>query len=599
MRKKKANVTGIKTTYQTVADFLGRTPKWIQNFLALWIPLLLLLNLQPLSDWIRDKNLVSLPDLFLPLILYSVTSIIFATIFYWFFLRNRFLALALAIGTYFAVSQRVYLKMHSVWNFLRSSSFVSKIFNSLESSYLFIYAFLFIFILYFLFRLIDGLTRSHRWNLDVFYRGVVIAISVAFSIQLVGVLRVINTEIKSYRPARIVSNNPNSKPKNKPDIYYLVLDRYTNRNSLKEYFNYNNSDFTTFLTENGFSVNPDAYSNYPSTASSIASTLKADYHNDLSKKFQIATSEPYFNSIYYAPVIKALKKQGYSYYHIGSWYDATTKAPLADRYFMLGNQLTILGHNFTITNFPLKELKSTLFWRIALRGIKIGKFTVLSFNDASHYDWEKYKIEKLKEITDDSSGPKFVFAHILVPHNPYVFNTDGSASPYTEVSNRGKPIKQKYTDQVQYINGQMKELINTIKQKSENQAVIIIQADEGPYPSQFKISPEGTMEASEEPCREEAISKWTAEDIKLKWGILAAYYLPEVKSEDLSAGGNSVNIFRLVFNTYFNYGLPYLPNCHFTVSGKGEKGSYDFLEISDKLTGSKNPDCPDNGIFNN
>lgn len=43
-------------------------------------------------------------------------------------------------------------------------------------------------------------------------------------------------------------------PPNSPDIYYILMDSYTSAESLRSYWNYDNSEFINFLTSHGFQV---------------------------------------------------------------------------------------------------------------------------------------------------------------------------------------------------------------------------------------------------------------------------------------------------------------------------------------------------------
>ncbi len=42
------------------------------------------------------------------------------------------------------------------------------------------------------------------------------------------------------------------KTGDKPDIYYLIFDRYSGAPALKEYLDFDNSDFTDYLKNRGF-----------------------------------------------------------------------------------------------------------------------------------------------------------------------------------------------------------------------------------------------------------------------------------------------------------------------------------------------------------
>ena len=69
------------------------------------------------------------------------------------------------------------------------------------------------------------------------------------------------------------STNPNEFP----DVYYIILDAYAGPESLETLSDYDNSDFLNFLTEKGFYISSNSFSNYPTTKLSIPSTLNMKY----------------------------------------------------------------------------------------------------------------------------------------------------------------------------------------------------------------------------------------------------------------------------------------------------------------------------------
>lgn len=577
----------LKSCYSTIASFFHRkTPKFLQNYLALWAPLSIFLSLEPLANWIQDKSQIT--DLILPLGVCLVSGALLSAIFYRAFTKNRLLALLFAIGANYAIINRVDIKKQLVWNFSKSTRFFSWIIDTLGLTLnLIILVLLSSILLYFLFIKAEQFIKSRKWDLNILFRGAVIAIIVAFGIQAYTVVNIaiIKWPQYFYRPSATINGETLTKTDNKPDIYYIVPDRYTNQTVLKEHFNFDNSNFTNFLRDNGFSINPNAYSNYPDTITSISSTLKANYHDDLTKEFSPivrSTNATYFNTIHYSPVIQELKKIGYSYYHLGTFYNLDNQAPLADHFFSLENQLTIFNHTISLNDFPNKQFTRSIYADIARYSLKIGNFTIFSFRDSIQPDFVRYKLSKLQEITSEPAGSKFVFAHFLVPHDPYFFNPDGSLSDHPLIDNAGKPVKQKYTGQIEFINSQIEKLVIKIKQQTNNQAIIIIQSDEGDYTSHFVDDPSDSVTADNSTDN-------TLLGLKLKYGVMAAYYIPEAKLQDIKVGGNNVNIFRLVLNTYFGANLPYLPQCSYVFQ---PKSIYRYTDITEQLTGSENPDCP-------
>ena len=98
--------------------------------------------------------------------------------------------------------------------------------------------------------------------------------------------------------------------------------------------------------------------------------------------------------------------------------------------------------------------------------------------------------------------------------------------------------------------------------------MIILQADEGPYPSRFARDPE----------RFDWLEEATPEEILQKHGILNAMHLPGIDPE--AAGVHDrmspVNTFRIVFNEYFGADLPLLPDRVYLTPNYARM--YDFTE---------------------
>jgi len=61
-----------------------------------------------------------------------------------------------------------------------------------------------------------------------------------------------------------------------PDIYYIILDRYASASTLKDVYDYDNSEFLDYLSNKGFYVANESISNYIKTPSSLASSLNME-----------------------------------------------------------------------------------------------------------------------------------------------------------------------------------------------------------------------------------------------------------------------------------------------------------------------------------
>ena len=70
----------------------------------------------------------------------------------------------------------------------------------------------------------------------------------------------------------------------KPDIYLLIFDEYAGNISLKNNFQYDNTDFLKKLESAGFYVPKISYANYPNTGLSVPSTLNMNYLDFLTEE---------------------------------------------------------------------------------------------------------------------------------------------------------------------------------------------------------------------------------------------------------------------------------------------------------------------------
>jgi hypothetical protein len=138
-----------------------------------------------------------------------------------------------------------------------------------------------------------------------------------------------------------------------------------------------------------------------------------------------------------------------------------------------------------------------------------------------------FDLEKLQEIPL-LPGPKFVFAHLVIPHQPFVFGPNGELSVIPERVNKGNTYytihdyELGYVNQAKFISDRISQVVKSIIENSSIPPVIIIQGDHGPSHS----------------------------DESTRMGILNAYYVPDAQPA-LYSNITPVNSFRMLFNTYF------------------------------------------------
>ncbi len=332
-------------------------------------------------------------------------------------------------------------------------------------------------------------------------------------------------------------------PADAPDIYYIVFDRYGGRDTLREQFGFDNSPFLDWLGSKGFYV-ANSRGNYTSTLWSLASSLNMDYLDRLGEQVRVPSdTTPLRDAIRNQAVARFLQDRGYRYVHIGSWWGPTSKSPLAD---------------VNVRMKSLSEFSSVLYETTVLDPIGKAVNKKLSFRHRE-YKRVRFQFDQLA-ASRDTRGPKFVFAHLLSPHEPFVFERDGRFVEETVFA--GRTTAESYLEQLRYINTRIQRLVEHL-QGGPRDSVIILQSDEGPY---------------EVP---ESLANASAEVLRRKFPILNAYYLPGIEDPGLYPTITPVNSFRKVFNLYFDAGLPMLPDRSFAWQDKDHR--YTFVEVTDQV----------------
>jgi hypothetical protein len=340
-------------------------------------------------------------------------------------------------------------------------------------------------------------------------------------------------------------------PAKLPDIYYIILDRYGSPRTLHDVYGFDNTAFLSFLTDTGFYIASASNANYPATQLSLASSLNMQYINYLVGNQESNNMSPVFKVLEDYSVWHLLKRNGYTYIHFGSWSGPTAKNRYADV-------------NINYFKLPLTEFQRALYHTTML--YPIGRTFIF---DERKEQWDRtlYQLDELAKIPDIKE-PTFVFAHFLVPHDPYVFSSDGRFITSAEDTTRSR--NEAYIAQIVFINNKFRELIPNILARSEVPPVIIIQSDEGPYPRRYDLY--------------ESSFNWeqaTEEELRQKMGILNAYYLPDKDKSALYPSITPVNSFRIVFNLYFNSELELLPDRSYIFGDS--KHPLKFNDVTEKI----------------
>ena len=339
------------------------------------------------------------------------------------------------------------------------------------------------------------------------------------------------------------------------DIYYIVLDRYASTDILKSVYRYDNSEFIDSLKGMGFYVASESNANYPRTSLSLASSLNMKYINYLCDIVGENSNDakPLCQLLSNNKLGCIMKSLGYKYIHLGSYHVLTKYCEIAD----------VNLNKFMIPEFTMTFYKTTILYPIGEKLNLFGEYMSPRSNIL-------YIFKKLTSISDIQE-PVFVFAHIMLPHLPYIFNRDGN--PLTYNQRNMKSINEMYVDQLIYTNKKVMGLIDTLLMKSALKPILVLQSDEGPFPSWYQ-------EVNDR-YKEFKYRQVSSEELRQKMGILNAYYLPDIDTSVLSPSITPVNSFRVILNHYFNAQLPLLPDKNYAI--EDEDHPYRMFDVTDRL----------------
>ena len=309
-----------------------------------------------------------------------------------------------------------------------------------------------------------------------------------------------------------------------PDIYYIMPEDYGRADQLQKWAQIDTSEFQQFLKDKGFYVANCSQSNYVTSELSLGSSLDMDYLQNLGPGFKASNEDQslIWNAIRYNTLEADLQKIGYKTVAFATGF-SWSELDNSDVY------ITPLPYWSGLTSFENLLLRTT-----PVRNLEdVGVLSLFNI------DGERFRERTLLEYASvprlaSMPGPKFVFMHIISPHPPFVFASDGSKIvPSSFIDQNGdytlKKYQQGYRDEVPFTDQQLEQTITTLISKSTRPLVIVLQTDTGPWftsgPGQFTI--------------------------------LNAYYMPGHAGQ-LYPGISPVNNFRVVLNAYFDANLPLL-----------------------------------------
>jgi len=361
-------------------------------------------------------------------------------------------------------------------------------------------------------------------------------------------LAAMSADLDRYRPSALAANVP--------DIYYLIVDGYGRDDVLRDIYALDNSGFLQTLRQRGFFVVPEARSNYAQTSLSLASSMNMSYLDELATLKDTGLSQSYVTRLFrYNEVMAVLRSYGYSIISIPVPYNRTL-LPTAD--------ISYDYSSASVNSFESLLLEDSILWSpfVLARGVD----PALPFPG---YASRRESILANQAALEDAilrPGPKFVFAHLAVPHPPFVFTRTGDPTdaPYPYREQDGDQFLGSlqeyltgYREQVLFANQLVVAFLDRLEREGRAGDIVILQGDHGPGSGLDWLDPAGT-------------------DLRERHSILNAIRAPGLDDESFEPTGSPVNTFRILFNYLFGASYPRLADDSYFSSWRSP---YSFLPV--------------------
>ena len=258
-----------------------------------------------------------------------------------------------------------------------------------------------------------------------------------------------------------------------PDIYVILLDEYPRRDTLAEVFGYDNGPFIDALERLGFEEAERSHSNYNATSPTFTSLFNARHVDEVLGDgdrgiVSSAFLQPYTDR---GAALTWLRKAGYGIVSMPSgisWVDLAAVDAIIDP-----------GH---VNSFELSVMKAGFLPRVFSRSQ--AEWIYEQQRDRIHATFQALAAIPRSAV----ERPQFVFAHVMSPHAPIVFDAEGgpvgppdclpaTCGPW---DGRREPADNAATiEQMQYLNSLVLDAVSEMVTMSPEPPVIVLVSDHG------------------------------------------------------------------------------------------------------------------------
>jgi hypothetical protein len=334
--------------------------------------------------------------------------------------------------------------------------------------------------------------------------------------------------------APAVEERINSSPER--DVYIIVLDAFGRADVLGDLYGVDLGTFVGALESEGFYVPRASRSNYSQTFLALASMLNMDYLDPVTEALGAAARDrrPLRHLIEHNALMRLAGHQGYTVVGVASDYTATESFPAADVCYCRLPSPHEFDHS-ALGRLPARDL---------------GLEQWIAAGRRKHVEYAFDSIEAASHL----SGRKFVVAHVVTPHPPFVFDRSGEVrTPPDEApfilgewlprEERSAPAfaseyRRGYAEQTLFVAARVRKLIAFLLAQPGPTPAIAVLGDHGPALMLDLRDPKGT-------------------DMHERMSVFSAYLLPGAVGSPLYEEISPVNGMRAIADRYLGVRVPF------------------------------------------
>ncbi|TCZ71406.1 hypothetical protein E0486_10015 [Flaviaesturariibacter aridisoli] len=298
----------------------------------------------------------------------------------------------------------------------------------------------------------------------------------------------------------------------RPDVFLIVADEYASNRQLKEQLNFDNRPFLDSLRHRGFAVHEGSQSNYNYTEYSTASLLNGSYFPAASRTNATDVGRCFY-WIHDNEAFRFFRAQDYEL-HNCSFFDLAGAPSPSPRVW--NAQWTDLLQRQTLT----ARLRESFGPAPAP---KTGNESVN----------ETLLRATRSVLRKETTKPRFVYTHLLLPHSPYVYDSNGARQPAQVANDRSNTAA--YTGYLQYGNRVYLRLVDDMLRQARRPTIVLLLGDHG-----YRFG---------KPAQRDYFFT----------NLFAVYTSPGLPGH-WPEGAGMVNQFRLLLDSCFGQQLPLLPD---------------------------------------